>query len=399
MPRVLSKSEHGRFAERPYIPIYAASLLLIFHTYVVAFINSSYLEQFLTTKTIGTIYSISAIGTIILFFIIPTVLRKIGNTKVILSLLILNGLAVLGTIATTTLWVAVPLLILHLMLVPLMIFSLDVFMEERIGKEEMVTGSRRGLLLALMSVVSACSPLVSSLLIEKGGGSFHWVYIVSALSLLPIIYIVLKYFRTFIDPPYETIRPFSAIKNAWNTLDTRAVFFVHFILQIFFVSMVVFTPIYLIEHIGLSWKEFGIIMLIGQSAYILFEYPIGIIADRYIGEKEMMALGLCILTVSTAALSFVQSTEIITWAVLMFVTRVGASFVEVTTEVHFFKRAQGSDTQIISLFRMLRPLSYVIGATIASISLVLLPFHFLYIVIAILCIPALFTTLYIVDSK
>jgi hypothetical protein len=82
----------------------------------------------------------------------------------------------------------------------------------------------------------------------------------------------------------------------------------------------------------------------------------------------------------------------------MFVIRVGASFVEVTTEVHFFKRTASSDAQIISFFRVSRPLAYIVGTVICILSLLYLPFNLLFIVIASLMIPAMFITFDIVDS-
>jgi hypothetical protein len=71
----------------------------------------------------------------------------------------------------------------------------------------------------------------------------------------------------------------------------------------------------------------------------------------------------------------------------------------VTTESYFFKQTKGSDAQVISFFRMTRPLSYVIGAVIASLALLYLPFNLLFIVLAFLMIPAMFFTLCIEDSK
>ena len=398
MPRVISQSEYGRMLKHRFVPIYIASLLLMFHTFVVAYINSSFLEQFIPTSSVGVIYIITSALTTLIFLIISRVLHKVGNYKLTLWLLIINGLAVFTLAHAETLRVAVPLMALHLIIVPLIVFNLDVFMEEHIGNDEGLTGTRRGLLLSLMSAVGAMSPFISSELIAFGG-SFSYAYIASAFSLLPIIAILLMYFRDFQDPPYTDLQPLEAIRGFWQKPDIRAVFMVHFVLQIFFMAMVVFTPLYLITTIGLSWAEFGIIMLFGQAAYVLFEYPIGIAADKYIGEKEMMALGLMIMAVSTAWISFVSEPDVLLWILIMFITRVGASFVEVTTEVHFFKRTNSSDAQIISFFRVTRPLAYLVGAIISSVALLYLPFNLLFVVIAFLMIPAMFATLNIVDSR
>ena len=316
-----------------------------------------------------------------------------------MALLIVDGLAVLGMAYAESLRVVVPLMAAHLIIVPLIIFNLDVFMEEHIGNDEGLTGTRRGLLLTLLSLVGALSPFISSELIAKANGAFTYPYIVSALALLPIIFILLFYFKDFQDPPYTDMKALEAIRGFWLRKDIRAVFIVHFVLQIFFMCMVVFTPLYLIKYVGLSWAQFGMVMFFGQLAYVIMEYPIGIVADKLIGEKEMMALGLMILAISTAWISFVSVQSVLMWAVVMFVTRIGASFVEVTTEVHFFKRTNSTDAQIISFFRVTRPLAYIAGAIIASLSLLYLPFNLLFVVIAFLMIPAMFVTLDIQDTK
>jgi predicted MFS family arabinose efflux permease len=221
----------------------------------------------------------------------------------------------------------------------------------------------------------------------------------SAVSLIPIIAILLWYFKDFKDPPYTNINVLQAMRGFWIKKDIRAVFIVHFVLQMFFMCMVVFAPLYLVKHIGLSWVEMGIILFFAQLAYALFEYPIGIIADKYIGEKEMMSLGLMILAISTAWISFVTVPSVVIWSIVMFVVRIGASFVEVTTEVHFFKQASSTDAQIISFFRVTRPLAYVAGAAVASLTLLYLPFNLLFVVFAFMMIPAMFITLDIEDSK
>jgi hypothetical protein len=399
MPRAVSKVEHGKMLDHRFIPLYIASLTLMFHGYVVAYVNSSLLNKYLSTLATSTIYIIASALTVLIFLFISRVLHKVGNFKLTLAFVLIDLIAVLGISFADSMRIIAPLIITHLIVLSLIIFNIDVFMEEHIGNDEGVTGTRRGLLLALVSAVSAIAPFISSELVSIADGSFKYAYLASALSLIPILFILLFYFRDFQDPEYTDLHALEAIASFWQKKDIRAVFIVHFVLQIFFMVMVVFTPIYLIKHIGLSWAEFGMVMFICQLAYVIMEYPIGIVADRLIGEKEMMAFGLMLLAISTAGISFVDVKGVFIWSLVMFVTRIGAAFVEVTTEVHFFKRTQSSDAQIISFFRITRPLSYIVGATVASLSLLYLPFNLLFIVIAFLMIPAMFITLDIEDTK
>jgi hypothetical protein len=388
-----------RAAQKRLIPIYATILLLVFHTFVVAYINSSFLEQFISAKSVGTIYTLGSALSVLIFLFISRVLQNVGNFKLTVLLLFTNFFAVLGMAFATSLEVAVPLFIVHLITIPLIIFNLDVFMEERIGVDESSTGSSRGLLLTLASLVGAIAPLVSGLLIDPTSGDFATAYLVSAATLVPVLIILIFFFKDFSDPEYGEIDVFSAIHTFWNNINIRSVFIAQFLLQMFFMMTVVYTPLYLTGTIGLSWAEFGIIMFFAQMAYVIFEYPIGIIADRYIGEKEMMGFGFLIIAISTAWISFVTLPSVLVWSAIMFTTRIGAALVEVTTESYFFKQTKSSDAQIISFFRITRPLAYVLGAVVASLSLLYVPFNMLFIVFALLMIPAMFCTLYIEDTK
>lgn len=399
MPRLIQNFDLSKTPKRHLLPIYVITLLLIFHTYVVAYINSSFLDQYLTAAEVGLIYIVGSAISIVIFLFISRVLQRVGNYRLTITLLILNLLAVTGMALSESLRVAVPLFIIHLVTIPLIFFNIDVFMEEQIGNNETSTGSSRGLLLALISFIGAISPLVSSLLVNGDINSFTNVYLLSAATLIPIILILVFYFKNFNDPEYNEVAVISAIRTFWEQYNIRNVFLVHFVLQIFFMTMVIYTPLYLTNNIGLSWTEFGIVMFFAQMAYVIFEYPIGIIADKYIGEKEMMAFGFLIIAISMSWMSFVTIPDILVWSVIMFVTRVGASLVEVTTESYFFKQTKSTDAQIISFFRITRPLAYVFGALLASFSLLYLPFNLLFIIIALLMIPAMFLTFNIQDSR
>ncbi len=382
-----------------FIPLYSALLFLIFHWALTAYVHSSYLGTFISDTAIGVLFSLGASLSILAFLFISRVLRKLGNYQFTMALLIIEFIALIGMALSDSARVVLPLFLIQQSILPILIFNLDIFMESLIGDAECTTGSRRGLMLTISSFIGALASLVAGLLVVEGSELFDVVYMVSAITLLPIIAILFIYFRNFNDPTYSEVKVFTAIRSFWIRDSVRSVFLANLLLQIFFAWMVIFTPLYFSSEIGLSWTSIGIILFVAQLAYVLLEYPIGIIADRYIGEKEMMAFGFFILIISTSWLSFISGTNILPWIIAMFITRVGASFIEVTTESYFFKQTKDSDAQLISFFRVTRPLSYVIGALIASFVLLYLPFNLLFSVLAFFMIPGIFLALRIVDTK
>ena len=150
---------------------------------------------------------------------------------------------------------------------------------------------------------------------------------------------------------------------------------------------------------GFDWELIGEILFVGLMAYVFLEYAIGVIADKWLGEKEMMALGFLIMTIATSWFTFLTPSEIGLWMVAMFMTRVGASLIETTTESYFFKHTNGKDTALISFFRITRPLSIVIGALLGSLVLSFLEMELLFIVLALLMLPGFFFTMMLKDTK
>ena len=114
--------------------------------------------------------------------------------------------------------------------------------------------------------------------------------------------------------------------------------------------------------------------------FIIFEIPVGKIADIHFGEKELLSAGFIITAIFTIIISFISIKSFILWAIILFATRVGASLIEITTESYFFKHVKGDDADIISFFRINSPLAYIAGPIAAIISLQFLPFQYIFLV-------------------
>lgn len=379
--------------------IYSAVALLSFHWALVLYVNSSFLEQFIDSTKIGLLYMAGSVATIVTFLWIARLLHTTGNYNLTLVLTLAEFAALIGLATVNSPILILLLFMIHQAIIPVILFNLDVFMEEMIGENEGTTGGKRGLFLGMMSFAGALAPLSAGFLIGGDVPHFGFAYIASALLLIPFLGIIMYFFKTFKDPYYSDIKVLPAIKCFFDNKDIRNVFFAHFLLQFFFAWMVIYTPIYLSVHLGYDWTQIGIILFIGLMAYVFFEYPIGIIADRWIGEKEMMALGFVIIGVSTSWFTFLGTATLGAWMFAMFMTRVGASFVESTTESYFFKHIDGSDANIISFFRISRPLAYGSGAILGSLTLFLVPFNLLFTVLGLLMIPGLFFTMALKDTK
>lgn len=379
--------------------IYVLSVIFTFHGLLVVYSSSTYMEQFATPEVIGTLYTIGSALAVLCFLFISRVLRRFGNVRLTLGLAALEivTLLLLGTAFSPA--IAIVAFVLFLFINPLLFLNIDIFSESLIGKNEGSTGSKRGLALTLMSLAAVTGPLTLSLIVGEDSTRLHIPYFVSAGIFLFFIALILIYFKDFQDPKYKEVRVLEAIASFWRIPDLRFVFLAHFILQIFFSWMIIYFPLYLATEVGLSWGSIGSIIAFGLFAYVIVEYPAGILADRYLGEKEMMAVGFVIVAITSSWISFMIGVPVLSWMFLMFISRIGASLVEVTTESYFFKHTKGSDANIISFFRLTRPLATILGSLLGSVALLFLPFQLIFVVLGLAMVPGAFFASRLHDTK
>lgn len=150
---------------------------------------------------------------------------------------------------------------------------------------------------------------------------------------------------------------------------------------------------------GFVWTEIGIMTAIMLLPFVFIEYPAGRIADKVLGEKELLIVGFIIIATFTGFISFLNVPNFFIWAALLFTIRIGASLIEIMTEIYFFKHINGNDTNTISFFRIVRPTAYIIGPAVASIALIFVDYRFIFLILGILLISGVFFSLRIQDTK
>jgi MFS family permease len=170
-------------------------------------------------------------------------------------------------------------------------------------------------------------------------------------------------------------------------------------LQFFFGWMIIYTPLYLHENLGFDWSSIGIIFTIMLLPYVLFEVPLGKLADTILGEKEILILGFIITAISTMAMAFMHTTELIPWIIILFITRVGASSIEVMNETYFFKKVRAEDTTAIEIFRIMRPAGYILAPLVASAFIPFIEARYLFLIIGLTMFIGVYAGARIVDTK
>jgi MFS family permease len=228
---------------------------------------------------------------------------------------------------------------------------------------------------------------------------FDRVYFVSLLCLIPLFVLVRRYFKDYKDVPIAHIKVRETVVTFIEIANLSKIFMCHLILQLFYAIMIIYMPVHLNAHIGFSWEQIGIMFTIMLLPFALFELPIGKLADTKYGEKEILTTGLLIMGLATICISFLATNNFILWTVLLFLTRTGASFVEITSDSFFFKQVNQSQTDEISIYRTTRPLGFIIGPIVATFALRFLPYNYIFLLLGITVILGTYWSLALKDTR
>lgn len=382
-------------AKKPLHLIYVMSIFFVLHMVLPVYIISTFLSEYVSENTVGLIYTLGSILTIVGVLLSSRGVRRFGNYRTILAL-------VLAEVATLTFLVVfrdfifvLPAILLHLTLATVIAFNLDLFIEQFSSDSE--TGEVRGTYLSFNNLAWVIAPLLAGFLLTD---SDYWkIFLAALIFLIPMLVILIAQFKGFKDPAYTRVRFFTSLSHVWRQSDIRNVFIANLILQTFFAWMVIYIPLYLHEHIGLPFSQIGIILTIMLSAYVILEYPLGRLADSTYGEVELLTGGFLIIGVTTIFLSTTVVSSVLWWGVALFATRIGAAMVEVMSETYFFKKISGADAGDLSIFRMTRPLGYLIAPTIASIFLSFFDLRYLFVLSGVIALSGMYFALKLHDTR
>ena len=371
------------------------SFLFTLHMALPVYVNSSFLGGVVGERFVGLVYTTASALSIVTFVFIARFLKRFGSRRVTLALAILE-LVALGTLAFTDGSVFIITAFFgHFVGTALFGFTLDLLLEHYSTDDK--TGGIRGLFLVSANIAWVLAPLIAGEILTNGD---YWkIYTASVILLIPVFFILAKSFRAFKDPEYRIYPMRKTFRDIRKSPDISGVFSASFLLQFYFSWMVIYTPLYLHSYLNFSWSDIGIMFSVMLIPYVLIEIPLGKLADSRFGEKETLAAGFAILAISTVVISFIRTDSVLIWTAILFVTRIGASMVEVMSETYFFKKVRDGDAHIVSFFRTMRPWAYVAGPLVASFFLALVSFQYLFLLLGTLMFLGVGAGLKIRDTK
>lgn len=375
--------------------LYIATLLLAFHFYFFYYVNSNFLNQYYSETGLAILYALGGVINLLIFLNISAILRSFSNYRLMLVLIVLEGICLVGMAELTEPITIAILFIATQVINPILLFNIDIFLENISSDDS--TGDIRGMYLFAGNIPPIVCPFIAGIILATPD---YWkVYAIGAAFLIPLFYLISAYFRDFKDPEYTDLDIMGTLKEVKNNKNIRNIFVSDFLLNFFYTWMGIYIPIYLYKYVGFTWPQMGLIFSIMLLPFLFFQLPLGHLADKKYGEKEILIVGFVIMGAATMLIPYIATPSLILWAAILFTTRIGASFVEVAAEVYFFKKINVKDTNLIGIFRTIKTLPYIISPIIAVICIAFMPFKFIFLVLGLLMFLGLRYALPIEDTR
>lgn len=376
--------------------LYLLTFFLALFSSLPTYANSSFLETFLDAKTVGVVFAVGSLLSLLTLVRLPQLLSRFGIFAVSLSLIVIELAALFTLSFSGVAWLTITAFVLHLFLVGALFYALDIFVESFSSDEK--TGTIRGTLLTVMNVAILGAPLILAMILGDGE-KYNRMFLAAAALLIPAAVILIRNFKNFKDPAYEKIRVRKTVAQMLRNKDLFNIFGAQFLLRFFYAWMVIYTPLYLIEVVGFNWTQLGPIFTVMLLPFPLFQLAFGKIADKYLGEQELLIAGFIVMALATGFLSFYTEQSVIVWSALLFLTRVGACAVEIMCESYFFKKINSTQTGMVALFRIVNPAAYVIAPIVSTIALMFIDIRYTFVMLGVIVFTGVFFAGRIKDTK
>ena len=392
----LSEKRKQLFNQRGLKILYFLGFVLALSAAIPTYIESNYIKEFVNAESVGLFFMAANIITFLLILVFPKLIARFKNYRVSQVVLICNFISLLAMSFANSPFTLLIGFILLMASFNLIWINMDIFVESFTAVAD--AGRIRTIYFTFMNLGWVFAPIIASYFIK--GSNYRPVYLIAAALLIPFYIVFIEKGRNLKDNiKYDKDDIWKTIKKTFKTKDIRGIYFLATLLFLFYSLAVVYMPIYLHENIGLSWSQLGIAFSFMLLPFVIFEIPAGIIADKYLGEKEIMTAGFTILITSLLLFFFVRSTSVVLWGLILFFGRIGAALVEAMREAYFFKIIKAENVGLINFFRTAQPVGYLVGTGLGTIILLFYPVHFIFLFLAILMASSYYFLWSIKDTK
>jgi len=374
--------------------VYGISFFMGLSGALVMYTASTYFSQAWKTDNIGLVYVVLHAFNLFALLFFHRIVFFLGKSATLLTLLVLQIFFAVGLSLGGVSPLASVLLMAFLAFMVLLWVSLDSILES--FSIDSHSGRIRGTYLASMNAGLLMGPLLSTTLIESYG--YEGLYFIVALFFIILFFLAFAAFRSVNHLIKKRISVRKLIKEIKKRPDILFIYWVSWTLDFFYAILVVYTPLYF-RSLGMSWSDIGIILSLALIPFVLIQYPVGRLADKRLGEKEMIIVALAIIALAVSFMPQIESTSVLIWGIIMVVGRIGAAFLEILRDSYFYKRIDGENVGMINFFRTSRPIAYILASGLSALLLLFLPLSSVFWLVVGVAVIGLYPALRLQDNE
>ncbi len=333
--------------------------LLGFGTAFLLYILSVYFEKVSGLSDTGIFFFIASAIVLIALLTLHRIIRYIGRVYLFTILTMLALFSASIVIFGTGRIAEISAVSVFYIITTVLVVVFDMIAESY--SNNVSDGRMHGALLTVWNVGFVVGPFIAGYVLDGYGirGIFIGLFFIYS-SIAFLMAFILRAVHHLNNITHDGVG--RLVWRAWHQRWFRHAYLLALVLWVFYVVMVVYMPIYLLNE-GYSPSEIGIAFTVMLLPFIFVEYPAGILADTRFGEREMMLFGIALMIGSLCVMLLAPLTHIIAWTIVLFVSRIGAALVESMAEIFFYKHVDARDIGLIDLFRTASSVAYI-GTTI-----------------------------------
>lgn len=359
-----------------------------------AYITSSYLKISIGINKIGLFYFAAYFIILLILLNLHKIIKKLGKSNTFFTFLCFKITALLTLIMIPANGFSPLVLIVFLVSGGAAAVCLDIILESFSTNGK--SGRIRGMHLMILNTGFIFGPIVSTQILANLSYqvafslSFFLEVLILTMSLLSLSHIN--------HATREDLKIIDIAKKILKRRNVLRIYYISVTLEFFYALMIVYSPIYL-RDLGMSWGNIGLAFTVMLTPFVFLPYLIGYLADKRLGEKEMLIFAIFFITIGTIAVYLTNSVNVLIWALVLLLTRIGAAMIDTLRDSYFYKKINGDDIDLIDFFRTAVSVGYISATVFSFILLIFFPTRNIFILLAVVTFSALYPAFRLVDNK
>lgn len=348
--------------------VYLSTTFYAAHNFITYFIFSDYLNQYFNKLSLSLIFVLAASSSILISNFFGDFLKRYTNYKTLISVILIQIISTVFLIFSKYLniYLLGLLAAMHIVLSTLIWVSINIFTEEFSDHENV--GSIRGTVLTLYNLQAIIAPFIAAQFFSIIG--YAGIFILSATTLIPLLFITKKFFSHIKEPKYKHINLISSFKMVYKNRDIRGVIASSFALNSFYGAVNIYLILYLTKIINIPTILYiGVITPISVLPFILIPYKLGKYSDEIFGEKKAMLFGIFLMSSVLVSIYLfnINNPSIFIWVIVLFTARMGATIAETENYAYFYKKIDGRSAGLIALFQNMQNIGFLFASILGAI--------------------------------